>query len=141
MKNDHFMDLTADSGTMRFAAQSTDLAGTAWIVSGYNSGREAVASPIFGTELTATFGQDGTLSGSAGCNNYNASYQVDGASMTIGPAVSTRKACAGPEGIMDQELQYLAALQTAATYELRGDKLEMRTAEGLLAVTLVAANK
>jgi heat shock protein HslJ len=31
----------------------------------------ALASPIVGTEITASFGEDGTLAGSAGCNSYN----------------------------------------------------------------------
>ncbi len=34
--------------------------------------RDAVSSPLPGTEVTATFGADGTLSGSAGCNTYRA---------------------------------------------------------------------
>jgi uncharacterized lipoprotein YbaY len=127
----------ADSGDMTFSPQSADLAGTNWIVTGYNNGKQAVVSPILGTELTAAFGADGSLSGSAGCNNYTASYQVDGSSITIGPAATTRKACAQPEGIMEQEQQYLTALSSAATHRLVGNKLELRTADGALAVTYV----
>jgi hypothetical protein len=48
------------------------------------------------------------------------------------------KECAEPEGIMPQELEYLAALRTAATYTFQGDFLEMRTTEGSLAVTFEA---
>ena len=45
---------------------------------------------------------------------------------------------------MDRPARYLttedmAALQTAATYTLRGDMLELRTADGALAVTLKPA--
>jgi len=39
--------------------------------------------------------------------------------------------------IMAQEEEYLAALGTVATYQIIGDKLEMRTAEGSLAVDFV----
>jgi len=130
-----FIDLLVDSGTMRFSAQSTGLAGTSWRVTGYNNGQGAVVSSIIGTELTATFGADGNLTGLAGCNNYTASYQVDGSNMVFGPAAATRKACAQPEGIMDQELQFLTALTTAATYQMRGDFLELRTSAGALAAT------
>ena len=42
-------------------------------------------------------------------------------------------ACEDPAGIMDQEQQYLAALQTAATYQIEGNVLELRTADGALA--------
>ena len=39
---------------------------------------------------------------------------------------------------MGQEAQYLKALATAATYRLDGDQLELRNADGALAVTLSA---
>ena len=48
-------------------------------------------------------------------------------------------ACEQPEGIMEQEQEYLTALGTAATYQINGDRLEMRTAEGSIAVNFVAA--
>jgi heat shock protein HslJ len=47
--------------------------------------------------------------------------------------------CSVPEGVMDQEALYLAALQTAATYSLQGDSLEFRAADGGLAVSFQAA--
>jgi heat shock protein HslJ len=94
-----------------------------------------------GTEITANFSEDGTLSVSAGCNNYSATYEVDEDNISIGPAVATRMFCQEPEGIMEQEVQYLAALETAATYLIEVDKMEMRTAEGALAATFQAAGE
>jgi heat shock protein HslJ len=47
-------------------------------------------------------------------------------------------ACAEPEGVMEQEAQYLAALQTAAIYKLEGNRLQLRTADSALAVDLTA---
>jgi hypothetical protein len=38
---------------------------------------------------------------------------------------------------MDQEAQYLAALQSAATYSRLGDRLELRTADGALAAEFI----
>jgi heat shock protein HslJ len=35
---------------------------------------------------------------------------------------------------MEQEAQYLSALETAATYKIEGKVLELRTADGALAV-------
>ncbi len=116
-----------------FTVQSTSLGGTSWIVTGYNNGKQAVVSVAAGTELTANFGADGKLTGNAGCNDYTASYQSDGNKISIGPAATTMKAC--EQTIMDQETQYLAALATAATYRLDGDKLELRTADGAMAAT------
>lgn len=122
-----------DAGNMKFSPQSADLAGTQWIVSGYNNGKGGVVSPVTGTELKAVFGADGKLSGSAGCNTYTASYQVNGSNITIGPAATTRKNCA--DNIMQQEQQYLAALSSAALYRLAGNKLELRRTDGALAAT------
>jgi len=132
--------LDADgNAVVTFTAQPTTLAGTSWTVISYNNGKEAVVSVIIGTELTAVFGEDGTLSGSAGCNDYNAAYEADDdGNISIGPAAATRKMCSEPEGIMEQESQYLAALGTAATYRLEADRLELRTAEGALVANFVA---
>ena len=118
-----------------FSAQSTDLPGTSWIVTGYNNGKEAVVSVLAGTTLTADFGSDGQLSGNAGCNSYNAPYSTSETSISIGPAASTRMFCGDPEGVMDQEAQYLAALATASTYSLSGNNLELRTSDGALAAS------
>ncbi len=114
------------------------LAGTSWAVRAYNNGQQAVVSVIIGTEMTAIFSEDGRMSGSAGCNTYNASYQTDGDGITIGPAMSTMMACA-EEGVMEQEMQYLAALSTAAAYKIDGSRLEMRTAEGSKVADFVSA--
>jgi hypothetical protein len=90
-----------------------------------------------GTEITALFGNDATLSGSAGCNNYNAPYEVNDNKITIGPAATTRKMCAEPEGTMEQEAAYLAALGSAATYEVVGDRLELSDSAGSRVATYV----
>jgi heat shock protein HslJ len=117
-----------------YNAQSQDLQGTNWEVISYNNGKQAVTSVLLGTTLTASFGADGTLSGEGGCNAFNGSYKLNGNQITIGPLASTKKYCVDPAGVMDQETQYLAALQTAATYQVQGTKLELRTQDGALAV-------
>lgn len=134
------LELISESGelaAMFTAAEPATIEGS-WQVIGYNNGREAVVSVIIGTELTADF-VEGTVSGSAGCNNYTASYEVGGDQISIGPAATTRMACGEPEGIMEQENEFLAALQTAATYRIDGDRMEMRDESGALAVSFVAA--
>ena len=99
----------------------------------YNNGKQAVVSGVADTEVTAVFGADGQLSGSAGCNTYNAPYTVDGAKITIGAPATTRMMC--PQPIMDQEAQYLAAIQLAATYNVQGTQLDLRSAEDALQAT------
>ena len=131
--NDELVLYDAGDGELaRFAAVDQSLAGTNWEVIAYNNGKEAVVSVINGTQITAAFDVDGQVAGSAGCNNYFASYETDGEGISIGPAGSTRMMCNEPAGIMEQEGQYLAALETAARYRIEGDTMEMRTADGAI---------
>lgn len=118
-----------------FAAQNRALSGTTWTVTGYNNGKQAVVSVLSGSTLTIIFGEDGRLSGSAGCNTYMTSYEVSDQSLRIGQIASTRMLCNEPEGVMEQETQFLEALGTAATYRIDGERLELRTSDGALAVT------
>ena len=111
-------------------AQAITLPGSLWNVLMYNNGKEAVVSVILATEITAYFGEDGQLSGNAGCNNYSAAYEIDGESITIGPAITTRMACGEPEGIMEQETAYLAALEMASSYQFEDQRLILLDSEG-----------
>jgi heat shock protein HslJ len=117
-----------------YHAQTQELAGTSWQAITYNNGKQAVTSVLNGTEITAEFAKDGTLSGNSGCNTYSGAYKVNGNEITIGPLASTKKLCNNPTGIMEQETQYLVALQTASTYLIEGNSLELRTQDGALAV-------
>lgn len=103
-----------------------------WRATFYNNGRGAAVSVLDGSTITATFGADGRVSGSAGCNRYHAAYVVEGSSITIQAPATTRMACSEPEGVMQQEQEYLNALPTAANYAIHGEQLELRTAEGAL---------
>ena len=49
-----------------------------------------------------------------------------------------RRSCSAqsPPGVMEQESEYLAALESAATYRIEGDLLEMRTAADQIAVMM-----
>ena len=114
-------------------AGASALVGPTWLMTAYNNGKQAVVSGVDGTEVTAVFGADGQLSGSAGCNTYNAPYTVDGEKITIGAPATTRMMC--PQPIMEQEAQYLAAIQLAATYNVQGSRLDLRSAEDALQAT------
>ncbi len=116
-----------------FAAGPDNALEGEWTVTGYNNGRGALTSPVSGTTLTATFLAD-TVAGSAGCNDYNGSYKLDGDKVTIGPLATTRKAC--DQAIMDQETEFLTALQTPSTVEQSGATVTLRDAAGAMQVTL-----
>ena len=116
------------------------LTGTTWLLTGYNNGQGGFTSILLDTEITAIFSADGTMTGSAGCNNYTASYTAENGGITVGPAATTRKMCGEPDGIMEQESAYLAALASAATYQVRGETLELMDADGARMATFVVAN-
>ncbi|MCL4857844.1 MAG: META domain-containing protein [Caldilineaceae bacterium] len=119
-----------------FVASSQNLAGTSWEVTSFNNGREAVVGVLLGTDISANFGADGQVTGNAGCNDYFASYTVDGAAITIGQAGSTLRLCVDPPGVMEQEAEFLAALASAATFNVEGNLLQMRTADDQLALVM-----
>ena len=132
--------LSADGRTLAIlAAQSLILEGTGWHAIGINNGKQAVVSVLRDSRVTLSFGPEGEASGSAGCNGYSVPYTSDGSRLTFGQAAVTRKMCPAPEGVMEQEQHFLEALSTVATVRLDGDRLELRTAEGALAVSLVRA--
>lgn len=107
------------------------VSGTSWKLSGFNNGQGAFVDVFSGTEITAIFGEDGTLSGTAGCNSYTTQYQVDGSSITISMPASTMMMCSEPSGIMEQESQYLASIQKATSFVNLGAVLYLADAQNL----------
>ena len=117
----------------------TPLTGSEWQMTSYNNGTggdQSVSSdsPV----ITATFGTDGTLAGSASINRYSTKYTATtGGGMTIDPQIiSTRMA--GPENLMAQEAAYLAALPKTAAYTIEGDQLWLRDASGAVIAQFTA---
>lgn len=111
------LDESGDPVLVFDKAEPLTIPGSLWDVLAYNNGKQAVVTVMLGTQITAYFGEDGRLTGTAGCNNYSATYEIDGDQISIGPAIATRMACGEPEGIMDQEMAYLAALEQASTLQ------------------------
>ena len=93
------------------------------------------SNAIPGTTITATFAKDGTVSGSAGCNNYVASYKSGVNTLTIGDLVTTTMTCDSPTGIMNQEQIYLTNLQGAAIFTVTGDLLSISDSNGKTLLT------
>ena len=125
----------AGRATLRFlAAPGPAFAGTTWAAIGIDNGRGAVAGVVAGTEVTATFGDDGRVTGSGGCNRYFGPYERAGEALRIGPLASTRMACLEPAGASEQEAAFFAALERATTWSIREDRLQLRAADGALQV-------
>ena len=105
------------------------LDGTGWTLTDYVSGGSTVQA-LNGTTLTMVFGDNGQITGSAGCNHYFASYGMKGTTITIGQAGSTEMYCTAP-GVMEQESAYLALLGRAASVTAVNDRLTFADATGM----------
>jgi len=101
----------------------------AWDLFSYNNGRGAIQTVISGSSTTADFRSDGKLAGSAGCNQYSATYTTSGSTgITITQPITTLMAC--ENALMQQETQYLSLLQQAVKYEITGDQLTLFDSSG-----------
>jgi heat shock protein HslJ len=116
-----------------FERYEPSLTGT-WTVTGYNNGSGGVTSLVAGTEIALAFGEDGTVSGNSGCNDYSGTYESEGDSLSFGAIAVTGRECLA-EGVMEQETQFLAALSAAETWLVFGSALELRDAGGSIQVT------
>lgn len=109
------------------------IAGTWNLVSTFSGGK--AVSELSGTTIMATFSDTGTVSGSAGCNNYVATCQVTGKNIAIGKPAKGTTNCGSPTGVMDQETMYLSNLQSASTYAIVGDALTLYDLKGNILIT------
>ena len=106
-----------------------DLSGTAWELVSYHN-ETGMQDVIGGTSITANFGLDGSLSGSAGCNHYSGSYTALDHAFTLSEIAWTEMYCLTPDGVMRQETEYLAALQKAVRFDVSGEELMLEAEDG-----------
>jgi heat shock protein HslJ len=132
------MTLTGDDG-LRLAFRAYDardqLTGE-WVVTGVATG-DAIESVLVGTEPALTFAEDGDLAVDTGCNTGGSDWELDGQDLTVGAVRLTRKACADPPGVMDQEAAIVAALESTATVEITPGSLTLLDGDGRIALTAV----
>ncbi len=105
-----------------------------WILESYGE-QGNLQSPIAGTQITATFDSaEGQVRGSAGCNSYFGDYQIND-KLSIPVLANTEMYCLEPEGVMEQEYQYLRTLQSAESYQIQDGKLQINCGEQALIYT------
>jgi heat shock protein HslJ len=75
------------------------------------------------------------VAGFAGCNQYSGPYTLRGDSLTFGPPISTKMACA--EG-MHVETRFLGGLPSTRAYEITDSTLTLLASDGPLARFRVA---
>jgi heat shock protein HslJ len=111
------------------ALVETPLVGVTWRLDTYNNGKEALVTPVKGTEITLVLTAQGTLAGSDGCNRYMSGYTLDDGRLMIGPIATTRMACRGPATVAEQAAGYAAALGQVRGFRIEGEQLWL-TSEG-----------
>ena len=111
----------SDGGTQDPAA----LEGESWILTQMlTAGGQ---TEIVQTGVSAQF--DGsTISGNAGCNSYNASYEATGNEISFGPIAATKKIC--PEDEQSTEDRYLQLLAEIGSFEVSGRSMSMNDTDG-----------
>ncbi|MCP9840331.1 META domain-containing protein [Synechococcus sp. J7-Johnson] len=136
------LELMASNGKAlaRFRPQPQEIAGALWIVTGLNNGKEAVVSTLAGTTLSLELRPRGRLVGTAGCNRYTATAVLGQGTIKVGPPAATRRICVRPAGVMEQEIQFLSALESASQWQIEANRLELRRPDGAMAVTLRRAD-
>lgn len=113
--------------TLTFDPQDTSLEGKTWLLTAYAI-PDAITGLVADTQITAQFAE-GSMSGSAGCNNYFAGYALDGNTVTFEPAGATKMYCETPAGVMQQESDFLSAIASAVSYRVEGRTLTFFNAE------------
>ncbi len=109
-------------------AAITTLEDTRWQLVAYGL-PEATLPVIPDSIVTVEFSATGEVGGSGGCNTYGGQYKVEGDTLSIGELVSTLRACLD-EGVTEQEMGYLEALQLADRFEISDDTLTIEYGEG-----------
>ena len=91
------------------------------------------------SEMFVQFEAGGQLRGHGGCNRFFGSYELEDGALQVDPLGSTRMAC--PDPAMSFEISFMEALQTPANASFFGDKLVLRTAQGVITVRFTAVDR
>ena len=88
-----------------------------------------VTEPLPGPEVTMSFSEQ-EVTGSAGCNSYEARYDVDDPEITFDSLLATDRACANPAGVMEREARFLNLLPSLTKFHIYGDRLFIHAEDG-----------
>jgi len=101
----------------------------AWKLTAYGPA-DAPIPAVEGAGAGLTFNEDGTVTGSSGCNGLGGDYTVEGDKITFGEFVSTLMACDDP--IMSQEGVVYQVTTGTGSYEIDGDTLTIMNDDRVL---------
>jgi len=117
----------------------SQLTSSVWQLTEYMDKQGEGVPIVAGTEITAVFGEDGSLVGSSGCNTYTGNYVAEGQAIAIGSVAATEKACAEPDGVMEQESVYITALAVVLSWAVEGNQLVLTDGGGNPILSYLAA--
>ena len=123
---------SGSSGTS--SATAAPLVGTNWVLTGPSS-----IGNLDQVTVSAVF-TSSTMSGTSGCNRYNAPIARDGQKLEVnGPIASTQIACDPPAS--NVETAYLAALPDVKLFAISGTTLSLQNLQGKTILTYRASGK
>jgi heat shock protein HslJ len=103
-----------------------------WVLEKYSKAG-ILQNVIAGKEVNARFdSSSGKVSGTAGCNSYNAAYQRIVNKISVSGLTTTMMSCPIPAGIMQQESFFKDALMGAESCRIVGNKLEINCTQNRL---------
>ncbi len=109
--------------------ESLPFAETTWELKFFSTEPEYWQAHLPDTLITAQYNGE-QITGTAGCNDYSASYTRSDDQLTLGELTVTQKTCDDPEGVMGQESEYLSMLATAGAVIESARTLELLTSDG-----------
>ncbi len=111
------------------------LEGVEWVLVSFRDEAGDMVDALTDAPATMTF-EHGSVSGSAGCNRYFTSYQVQGDAITFGEVAMTQMMC--PEPVMAQERAFSQALAQVARFEVQDGELTLFDASGVPLLVLAS---
>jgi heat shock protein HslJ len=105
---------------------SSPLGGTTWILDNESIDVEV---PDGTEEVTLAFSTDGSFAGHVACNNYTGGYTTaDDGGITASNVAVTQQAC--EPDVMAVQTTYLSNLALVTQFEVDGDALRLKDADG-----------
>lgn len=124
-KDDMVLILTRSTLTEESPASLTG----SWKLTSYGT-TDVISSALANVEAGLTFNEDGTVTGTSGCNEFGGSYTVQGDQITFNEIVSTLMLCDTP--VMDQEEAIQQVLTETASYKIERNILTITNGDRIL---------
>jgi heat shock protein HslJ/uncharacterized protein YgiM (DUF1202 family) len=125
--------INPDDSTISHRIEITVIGGLTsgrWVLTSYSTPAGGFQNALPGTQVTARFGADGSLSGSGGCNNYNSGFTGFDHTLRIHQLTASNALCDSPPGVMDQESTFLTLMKQVSSFSISAGQLEVFDASG-----------